>query len=77
MVDKTMKTIKLGDIIKEKEAESLANFVNIMCGTRVPRPVHKAVLEWLDKNQQVLERFKENQILREYGAYMLEYYLKL
>ncbi len=67
-------TIKLGDLINEEEVKDLLDFLS---GCDIMKTTHNCVMTWLDKNQQVCERFAQNNILKAYGAYMLEHYLEL
>lgn len=72
------KSIRLSDIINEQQAKSLKVYVAKGRAERYLTPsVHGLVMKWLDLNPIVKQQMEKNEVLPEYGAYLLEYYLQL
>jgi hypothetical protein len=70
-----VKEIRLAELITEEESVNLTMFVQINADNH-PTPF-KAILAWLDSKPEVLSRFEEHGVLKEYGAWVLFAYLQL
>lgn len=66
----------LKDLITEGEAEKLM-FVVKTSKRGIGATTHNIVMKWLDSQPEVMERFRIHGVLKPYGAYMLEHFLKL
>lgn len=67
------KTIALGDLLTEEDIKELRAFV----GARKGRTPHNAVMALLDTKPAIMARFRTHGVLKSYGAYLIEYLLKL
>ncbi len=68
--------LRVGDLINQHDANALIRLVQ----SREPaKTVHATVMGWLssDAGAKTLENFTRNGYIPAYGAYLLEYYLKL
>lgn len=68
--------LRVGDLINQHDANALIRLVQ----TRDPaKTVHGVVMNWFesDAGAKTVENFKRNGYIPAYGAYLLEYYLKL
>lgn len=71
------KKICVSQIISTHEASKLVLFV---VEREAGESVHHAVMRWFDstpEGKSVIEKFRINEVLPSYGAYLFEYYLKL
>ncbi len=66
--------VDVNHLVTTIDVASLAQYV-----ARRPKgkTVHNAVMKWLDGQPDILERFKTHGVLKAYGAYLLEYILRL
>lgn len=66
----------LDDLLTPTQVEELRAFL-VANKPGIGRTVHNITLNWLDKQPLVLERFRKYGIIKPYGAYVIEFYLKL
>jgi len=67
-------TITLSDLITDAESDTLMVFVK---SGRANSTVHNLIMKWLDGKPLVMKRFEKNGVIKAYGAYLLEYQLRL
>ncbi len=65
------KTVALGDLITIEEAKDLVKFV----ASEHHFTPHNLIMKWVDKQPQVLARFKNHGVIKAFGCYLFEHYL--
>lgn len=69
-----MATITIGQLVTDQDIKSLTTYIERMRGQA---STHNLIMRWLDKQPHVMENFRKHQVIKAYGAYLLEYALKL
>lgn len=80
--DAGVKMVPLYDLISQAEARDLISYIKgirhncELVGSRKPSVIN-LTLKWLDLNPKVTERFYLNKVIKQFGAYLLIFYLEL
>lgn len=70
-------TVSIRELINGADVEDIKRFVSAQRSHTPSATTHNIVMKWLDSQPNIMERFRELGIIKAYGSYVLEYYLKL